>query len=317
VRIRTPLANFDQQEYAAVTDLGDPTNGGRILNTRTEPYVELPTNFLADGMDLNQYGLSGSWANPATPAQGFVINVQTDFYGIGKALLFGGWFTYDAVAGVGPRWYTLQASIEGKVSAVPIYRTTGGRFDAPDATITESVGSAMLGFNDCNHGVLRYTFGDGRIGAIPLSRLQPNISCHAPGSPPIGIDSPLSGAWFDASTSGQGIVMDGDRLHGIAFAGWFTFSPVAGATGEIGQRWYTLQGNAPANVADLVIYASQGGAFDATAPATTTAVGTARMTLVSCTSARLDFTFSSGENAPRQGTLNLVRIGNPPPFCAL
>lgn len=149
------------------------------------------------------------------------------------------------------------------------------------------------------------------------ARLQPNISCHAPGSPPIGIDSPLSGAWFDATTGGQGIVMDGDRLHGIAFAGWFTFSPVAGTTDAIGQRWYTLQGNVPANVADLVIYASQGGAFDASAAATTTAVGTARMTLASCTSARLDYAFSSGENAPRQGTLDLVRIGNPPPLCAL
>jgi len=131
---------------------------------------------------LNQYGLSGSWANPATQSQGFVLSVQPDFYGSGNALLFGGWFTFDTTAAGGQRWYTIQGSASGKATSMPIYRTEGGRFDTSQATTTDSVGIATLHFDDCTHGTLDYAFVDGRGGTIPVTRLLANIECSPTGS---------------------------------------------------------------------------------------------------------------------------------------
>jgi hypothetical protein len=132
-------------------------------------------------INLNQRGLTGTWANPTTDGQGIVMEVEPDFYGAGTGILFGGWYTYDATAN-GQQWYTLQGQVSSTstTATIPIYLTQGGHFDAAGATTTSQVGQATLSFADCNHGSMAYAFSDGsgRSGTIPLTRLLPNATCQ-------------------------------------------------------------------------------------------------------------------------------------------
>jgi hypothetical protein len=283
----------------------------------TPPDVTLPLN---THVDVNQYGLSGSWLNPAAPAQGLVINMVSDFYGSGNALLFGGWFTYDTTPNGGQRWYTVQGNVSGTQADVGIYRTEGGALDALQATTTVQVGSARISFSDCLYGQLLYFFDDGTAGTIPLMRLLPNVSCTNNGAslPPAGPDYALTGTWADASASGQGFVLDVDPVHHVLFGGWFAFAGSGIVTPSGAQRWYTVQGDLDAALAQgsgIPIYDSNGGVFNAAAPTSTVAVGSIDIALQTCATATLTYRFTSGENAGRTGTMNLSRLGDPPPGC--
>jgi hypothetical protein len=267
--------------------------------------------------ELNQYGISGSWANHDTPSQGFVINVQPDFYGSGEALLFGGWFTYGASIGVGQRWYTIQGQVHGLQSTMDIYLTDGGALDSSHPTTTTSVGSVTLRFANCSQGYLDYMLLDGtyRTGSIPLTRILPSVTCEPDGNThSTDANYFLSGTWADPSNSGQGLVADVDPSQHAFFAAWYTFD--AGALNQ--QRWYTLQATlAPgASSSDAIaIYTSTGGVFNSSAATTTTQVGNATIAMNGCNEATLTYAFTSGENAGRSGTLDLERIGYPPPGC--
>ena len=273
------------------------------------------------GVPLNQYGLSGSWANPATQSQGVVLSVQPDFYGAGNALVFGGWFTFDTTAAGGQRWYTIQGGASGVAASLPIYLTTGGRFDTAQATTTAPIGIATLHFADCGRGTLDYVFHDGRGGSIPLTRLLPNVECSASGNPAHTTNASyrLSGTWADAGNDGQGLVLDVDPSQHVFFGAWYTYTPAAAAgSNETQQRWYTLQAslaNGATQASNFGIYSSSGGVFDRPANTSTPQVGTASITLHGCASATLTYRFTSGTNAGRSGTLDLVRLGNPPAAC--
>lgn len=134
------------------------------------------------GPDLNQRGLSGTWYNPQTSGQGFVMEVAPDFYGSGKGALFAGWYTYDTSAAGGQRWYTLQGQVSSgsPTATIPIYFSHGGAFDVGGTVSTEVVGQTTLSLSDCNHAVLKYVFSDGsgRSGTVPLTRLLTNPTCH-------------------------------------------------------------------------------------------------------------------------------------------
>ncbi|MFI4970535.1 MAG: peptidoglycan DD-metalloendopeptidase family protein, partial [Lysobacterales bacterium] len=81
------------------------------------------TFVVGSGVNPDQHGLTGSWANPATDAQGLLIDVEPDFYASGIGLLFGGWFTYDTSAAGGQRWYTIQGQVHAgdATTSMPIY----------------------------------------------------------------------------------------------------------------------------------------------------------------------------------------------------
>jgi len=274
---------------------------------------------------LNQHGLSGSWADPTTTNQGFVMEIDPDFYGSGTGLLFAGWYTFDVTAAGGQRWYTLQAQVNGTTPAsVGIYSTTGGRFDSSQATSANEVGRATLAFSDCTHGTLDYAFNDGsgRSGRIPLTRLLSNTTCSPTGdSGSAAVPTLLSGAWADAGTSGQGLVFDMNGADDVIFAGWYTYSPTGASNGGAAdQRWYTLQATFKPGTSTpngVGIYESTGGVFDAAASAQTTQVGTGNLVFNSCTSATLKYTFTGGANNGRSGTLDLTRIGAVPSGCHL
>jgi hypothetical protein len=301
-----------------ISELTDSTTGAWFFTLET--IVPLPLTFAT--VDVNGFGLSGSWADPATASQGVVMNVVPDFYGAGHALMFGGWFTYDITPNGGQRWYTLQGNVSGMEAGVDIYRTEGGALDSSQATTTTRVGSAQVEFADCSHGQLRYAFDDGRRGNIPLNRLLPNVLCAAGGTfvPPPAASYALTGTWADMSNSGQGFVLDVDPAHNILFGGWYTFASAGLMTPSAGQRWYTLQGTLdPTAVhgSGIAIYNSSGGLFDATGQTSTLPVGSADITLQTCTRATLTYHFTSGENAGSSATMELTRLGAPLPFCVM
>lgn len=267
--------------------------------------------------DPNQAGITGTWANPTTDSQGFVVDVVPDFYGSGGALLFGGWFTYDTSAAGGRRWYTVQGQLgPSSSSTMGIYQTLGGSLDSSQATHINAVGTTTIGFVDCNHGVLDYTFNDGRSGSIPLTRLLPNVTCTAGNTGgTTGQDatrSAWSGTWADVGNSGQGLVIEFNPVQSYMFGAWYTFAANAAANGGASaQDWFTLQALAPAGanaLHDIGIYAASGGVFDQHANTTTTQVGSADLTMHSCTSATLTYDFTGGANAGHSGTLELSRI---------
>jgi subtilisin family serine protease len=112
-------------------------------------------------------GLSGTWFNPATDGQGFLIDIDAV-----ARLIFVAWFTYEPAGGT-QRWFTLQANYSGNPVTLPVLRTVGGRFDQAGGTQTTTAGSADLRFDSCTRAVLTYRFTDGTSGTIPLQRLLP------------------------------------------------------------------------------------------------------------------------------------------------
>jgi len=276
------------------------------------------------GVNLDQLGLGGPWYNPATSGQGIVLQVIPDFYGAGQGLLFGGWFTFDVTAAGGQRWYSIQGQVNNTAAAatMPIYVSEGGNFDAPPAIGVEPVGQVTLAFSDCTHGTMNYAFrdGSGRTGTIPLTRLSANVTC-TPGGDAANIppDYLLSGPWYDPATGGQGLVIDVNPVQGVLFGAWYTYAPDGQQIGGgASQRWYTLQATYAAgqHVLDNVgIYAVSGGAFNEAAAVTTTQVGTANLRFLNCGAATLDYTFTAGAAAGREGSIALARTSTPPEGC--
>lgn len=304
--------------YDRATGLGS-INVGNLLAQWSVPQTV--------AVNLNQRGLSGSWANPATDGQGIVMEVSPNFYGIGSGLLFGGWYTYDTTAAGGQRWYTIQGQVgTGASTSLPIYLTQGGSFDSALATTTQPVGAATLRFSDCLHGTLDYHFDDRSHpdGSIPVNRLLANVTCSPAGDVSHAVSNHLlAGTWADFSTSGQGMVIDISPMgaQNILFAGWYTFAKNASqASGPAGQHWYTLQAaSAPtaSSLNGIGIYDTTGGVFDHAANTMTNAVGTANLVFHNCSSATLSYAFTSGVNAGSSGTLDLSRIGAIPAGCQL
>ena len=120
----------------------------------------------------------------------------------------------------------------------------------------------------------------------------------------------LTGSWYDAATSGQGVEVEvfpnAASGTGSTFVSWFTYDTVAG--GEDAQRWYTAQGpvvTGQAN-ASLTIYQNTGGNFNAPPATTAQAVGTATLSFSTCTSGQLAYSFSDGSG--RMGSIPLTRL---------
>jgi len=283
--------------------------------------------------NLDQHGWTGAWYNPATSGQGFVFEVYPDIIGPGSGLLGGGWFTFDTIAGGEDRqrWYALSGPVfrTSASASLDIVAPTGGNFNAGPVINSgngaDFVGHATINFSDCQHGSLSYAFtdGSGRVGNIPLSRLDSNITC-APTSGGGNGAAPgkflLSGAWYAPATSGQGLTFDINPVDDVTFAAWYTFAPNGQVSGGgASQRWYTLQVRS-ANVgatplSNIGIYATTGGEFDSAAAATTTRVGTASVAFGSCNSLTLAYTFTAGTNAGLSGSVALQRVGPVPAGC--
>lgn len=277
-------------------------------------------------VELNQHGLSGSWADSSTPGQGIVLGIDPSFYDAGTGLLFAGWYAYDATAAGGQRWYTLQGQVKADAPSakVSIYLTKGGSFASAQGTSTTPVGEATLEFRDCMHGTLKYQFSDGRSGSVPLSRLTTNITCGQNGNNgSVPSTYLLSGPWADLSQHGQGFVFDINSTNSppSLFAGWYTFD-ANGQTGSSAatQRWYTLEATLVTGtslVNSVGIYETTGGAFNQGTPTRTKQVGDGELVYASCSSATFTYRFTAGSNSGKSGTMTLARLGAVPRGCTI
>lgn len=129
------------------------------------------------GFDARQ---SGAWYDPATSGQGFDFVVRPgDASDPGS--IFGAWFTYDPAGAAddpfAQHWLTLQGSLAGASGGtvtLPLYRTTGGVFDAGSTVATQQVGTATVHFDACTSARVDYRFDAnagafaGRSGSIAL-----------------------------------------------------------------------------------------------------------------------------------------------------
>lgn len=137
---------------------------------------------------INQ-GISGTWYEPTTAGQGFVMDVEP-----ASRFLFVAWFTYDVpAAGTGAkigapeqRWFTAQGNYTGNSANLQVFQTGGGAFDAPRTTSTTQVGTLQLRFDSCTAGVAQYNLpAAGLSGEIALQRVIPGteVLCTMLGTP--------------------------------------------------------------------------------------------------------------------------------------
>jgi hypothetical protein len=275
----------------------------------------------AQAFDANQSALTGSWFNAYTSGQGLTIQAYPDLADPGKALLAGGWFTYDASGN--QRWLWLQGNMtaaHGATVDLGVYESSGGNFDALPVTSAVNYGSATLTFYDCSHATLAYTFLDGRSGTIAYTRLTSPSGCTTavpatvPASLPVNENDVLhSGNWFNAATGGQGLVVDIVPAQDTLVATWYTYAPQSEEHGaEDGERWFFIQGAyTPGNLnfTDLPVYAAHGGIFNDPTPIDFSQVGTVDMSFTSCTAMTLHYTFTDGEFAGLSGTVVEEPVG--------
>ena len=302
-------------------------NGDNTLRDNGKALAAFTANPSAAGpLQQDQFGLSGTWYNPATSGQGLFLVDMPDFISAGLGQLFAGWYTFDVAPAGGAekqRWYTLQGSVSSLTSSntFVIYASNGGNFNAPPAATAVAVGYATLQFSDCTHATLSYLFtdGSGRAASMPLQRLTPNVACVASGPASPANAAGLSGVWYDKATSGQGMVSEVNPARNLFIAGWYTYAQNAQTLGSAGERWYVLQGNyVPGTTSmDVGIYTATGGVFDQTAPVASTQLGTANLNFADCNTASLNFQFTTGDNAGLAGTIPLQRLGSTPAGCTV
>lgn len=282
---------------------------------------------------LNQFGWTGAWYNPATSGQGLLLHAIPGQAGQ-PGTLFGGWFTYDPSYGQGQLWYSVQGQVDNtsKIAALSVYAPISSSYN-PGSLSVGYQGEVLLDFSDCMHATMTYMLNHPSstpiqnpqiwaYGSIPLTRLGSNYLCSANGDMPdqSAPDFLLSGAWYDPSVKYNGFVFDLDPALNTFFAAWYQTSPAnSSAPVLFSRRWYTLQGNftpGSRSLNSVPIYQGAGGMLDYPTPVTVTEVGTAKLVFFDCSTATLNYSFTQGVDAGKNGTLNLTHIGGTTPGCS-
>ncbi|HEX4480973.1 MAG TPA: hypothetical protein VH082_09205 [Rudaea sp.] len=282
---------------------------------------------------VDQIGLDGAWFASAEGGQGFTID-----YIAAANVMFIPWFTYsvDPVSDTsGLAWVTFQGSpTPGATSAtLQIARSNPGVFNS-GGVAGVVIGSAVLTATDCSNARLQYQFDadefDGIGGYIPLTRLSPSttpcVEANGQTTPPQnanaslhGFDADQSGSWFDPDTGGQGIELTiipaGNGSSGLVFGAWFTFDAPP-ANDSLHEHWFTLQGDMSTALNGTVtvpIIQSVGGSLDSLPSTFYAQVGTVTLSMLSCTSATMSYSFNNSTAAKSfanlSGSINLTKIG--------
>ena len=130
------------------------------------------------------------------------------------------------------------------------------------------------------------------IRVIPLPDIEPQFT----------INAGLNDAWFNPATLGQGFFITVFENIGMMFVAWFTFDtqrPPEDATaflGEPGHRWLTAQGPYDGDTAELTIFVTEGGEFDAIEPKATTDLegdGTLTIQFADCNAGLVSYEITS------------------------
>jgi hypothetical protein len=106
------------------------------------------------------------------------------------------------------------------------------------------------------------------------------------------INAGLNDAWYNRATNGQGLLLAVFPARKEMFAAWFTYDTerppedVTAIVGEAGHRWLTAQGPYDGDTANLTLYLTAGGVFDAAEPPASTDLagyGTLQIEFADCT----------------------------------
>ena len=123
-------------------------------------------------------GLNDAWFNPATPGQGFFINVFPD---IGQ--MFVAWFTYDVerpngaaaaeLGDPGHRWLTAFGPYADEQAVLDVEVTSGGVFNTGDPAPGQSTnGTLTFEFTGCNAGSVTYNIPTLSLsGTVAIQRI--------------------------------------------------------------------------------------------------------------------------------------------------
>lgn len=291
------------------------------------PQVELQKFALAEPGRAGVPHLAGLWFAPESSGQGLVLGVMP-----GSNALLGGWFSY-AEGGVNrsadQRWYALEARYAPGSTSMTIQarRAAGAAFNVDGAAAVQDIGSGELYLRGCGEAVFRYRFDAGEesglAGEIPMLRLGPGgADCAAPAAALAdggGFSQRQSGAWYDPAQGGQGLVMEvlppQPGAGGLFSAGWFTFDPQGAADDPHAQHWFLVQVDIPSTASggavEVPIYNAIGGRLDAGRTRNVIEVGLAKVQMLGCERAQVDYAFGddAGAYAGRSGRLDLHRLG--------
>jgi hypothetical protein len=120
--------------------------------------------------------------------------------------------------------------------------------------------------------------------------------------PDFQINSGLNDAWFNLATNGQGFLITVFPERKEMFLAWFTFDTerppedVTALLGEPGHRWLTAQGPYEGDTANLTIFVTEGGVFDAVEPVAETdpaGDGTITVEFAGCTEGLVNYEITS------------------------
>ena len=242
--------------------------------------------------------VTGSWFDPATSGQGFVLHPVDDsrtvisFYGFeddGKPL----WLT-----GVGT-----DPLKPGYSTEIDLTITSGGNFGSftPDQISEEPWGTLKITFDTCSKVTAKFDglSGQQTMNMVRLAGLE-GINCYY-STPPAPKAAGITGSWFDPATSGQGLVLhpmsDGQMI--VSFYGYKDNSERLWLIGN-----YTGQVTKGEPLVINMITAS-GGSFGGFTPQdiTETPWGTLTINFAGC-----DKATATLDGVDGQQTMNLVKL---------
>ena len=154
------------------------------------------------------------------------------------------------------------------------------------------------------------TSGDNTSGYVASLEVGVAAAVTTAGGPDLDQHG-LTGNWYNAATSGQGLSLEiypdiNGAGQGLLFGGWFTFGSPSGGASQ--NRWYTISGPVVSGqaTAQLTINRNVGGNFAALPVTASTQVGTATFGASACDTATLTYAFTDGTG--RSGTIPLTRL---------
>ena len=163
--------------------------------------------------------VTGSWYDPATSGQGFVLHPVDDQYTV---ISFYG-FENDGK----PLWLTGVAQeqlLPGYPNEIAMNITSGGNFGSftPGQISEELWGTLRLTFDNCSKATAEFAglSGQQTMHMVRLAGLE-GIDCYY-STPPAAQAAGITGSWYDPATSGQGFVLhpmnDGQMI--VSFYGY-------------------------------------------------------------------------------------------------
>jgi len=117
-------------------------------------------------------GITGPWAAPDLPAQGFMLEVVPS---TGQVVLF--WMTFDPETGQ-QMWLIGPSRMHGRRTVMEFLRPVGAAFAGPQQADLQAWGEGTLEFTSCTTARLSYRSEVQNVeGAFDLVRITPNEFC--------------------------------------------------------------------------------------------------------------------------------------------